>query len=124
LPLEIKPVIKPGISMTSTHKQMLFGFLSAAGLLGTWYFNVQFMHEGGASGAARFIRDSYANNASSSIGNDVAVAAVTFLVWSYFEAKRLAMKLWWLFISLTIGVALACAFPLFLLLRERKLAAT
>jgi hypothetical protein len=108
--------------MTSTHKQTLFGLLSAAGLIGTWYFNIQFMQEGGSSGAARFISDSYANNASSSISNDVTVTAIAFLVWSYFEAKRLAMKWWWLFVPLTIGIALACAFPLFLMLRERKLA--
>jgi hypothetical protein len=108
--------------MSSTQKQILFGLLSIAGLIGTWYFNIQFMHEGGPSSAVKFIRDVYANNASSSIGNDVTIAAIAFLVWSYFEAKRLAMKLWWLFIPLTICIALACAFPLFLMLRERKLA--
>ncbi len=107
--------------MTSTHRQILFGILSVAGLIATWYFNIQFMQETGPSGAMRFIRDSYANNASSSISNDVTVVAITFLIWSYFEAKRLSMKLWWLFIPLTFGIALACAFPLFLLLRERKL---
>ena len=108
--------------MTSLHRQIVFALLSLAGLIATWYFNLQFAREPGASGALRFIRDSYANNASSSISNDVSIAALTFLVWSYFEAKRLTMKWWWLFIPFTIGIALACAFPFFLLLRERKLA--
>lgn len=108
--------------MTSTQKQFVYGALSIAGLIGTWYFNLQFMKQPGESGALQFITESYATNASSSIANDVTVAALTFLVWSYFEAKRLAMKAWWAFVPLTLLIAFAFAFPLFLLLRERKLA--
>ena len=111
------------IRATSIQRQYLFGLLSAVGLISTWYFNIQFSQEPGGSGALRFFRDIYANNASSSISNDLTVVAITFLVWSYFEAKRLAMRMWWLFIPLTFVIALACAFPLFLLLRERKMAA-
>ena len=109
--------------MTSLQRQYVFGFLSIVGLFATWYFNIQFSRESDGSGALRFFRDMYANNASSSIANDVTVVAITFLFWSYFEAKRLAMRMWWLFVPLTFVIALACAFPLFLLLRERKLAA-
>ena len=108
--------------MMSTQKQFMYGALSFAGLIGTWYFNLKFMQQSGGAGASRFITESYATNASSSIANDVTVGALTFLVWSYFEAKRLAMKAWWAFIPLTLLIAFAFAFPLFLLLRERKLA--
>ena len=71
----------------------------------------------------QFIADCFVNHAASSITWDVTIAAATFLTWSNIEAKRLQMKRWWLIPILTLGVALAFAFPLFLLLRERHLAA-
>jgi hypothetical protein len=109
--------------MTSIQKQILYGALSVTGLVGTWYFNLQFFQQPGGAGAMRFIEESYATNVSSSITVDITVVAVTFVIWAYFEAKRLAMKAWWVFIPLTFLIALAFAFPLFLLFRERKLAA-
>lgn len=50
----------------------------------------------------------------------VAIAAVTFML---IEAKRLGMKRVWLYIVLSGITAMACTFPFFLAMRERKLAA-
>lgn len=54
--------------------------------------------------------------------NDIAVILVVFFYCSFFEARRLQMKHWWIYVPLSIGVALAFAYPLFLLMRERKIA--
>lgn len=49
----------------------------------------------------------------------VAIAGVAFMIW---EAKRLGMKRVWLYILLSGITAMACTFPFFLAMRERKLA--
>lgn len=108
--------------MSSRRRETVFGVLALLGLIGTWYFNLQFMSEsGGTFSAVDFVRAGYANSASSSLGNDLLVGTLAFLVWSFAEARRLGMRHWWIYLVLTFGVAFAFAFPLFLLLRERRL---
>ena len=67
------------------------------------------------------VRPDVADSAAASLSNDVLVGCLTFLVWSFVEARRLAMKRWWIYPLLTFGIAFAFAFPLFLCLRERRL---
>lgn len=103
-------------------RQVVYGILAAIGLVATWAFNLRFMAESqGAFDALAFLRAGYANAASSSLTNDLLVAFAAFLVWSYFEARRLAMRHWWVYPALGFGVAFAFAYPLFLLVRERRL---
>jgi hypothetical protein len=107
--------------MDSTGRQIVFGLAALTGIGVTWYFNIQhILHYGGFS-VVQFLTDSYANAASSSISNDILIAVFTFLFWSYFEARRLAMRSWWAYPLLTFGIAVAFAFPLFMLMRERAL---
>ena len=103
--------------------QIIYGILALLGISLTWYHNIHFAMEHGGMDMGRFIADCFVNHAASSISWDVAIAAATFLTWSNVEARRLQMKHWWLIPILTLGIALAFAFPLFLLLRERHLAA-
>lgn len=37
------------------------------------------------------------------------------------EARRLRMRAWWAYVVATFMIAFACAFPLFLLMREAHL---
>jgi hypothetical protein len=105
-------------------KQMVYAALAAIGLVVTWYFNLQFMSEsGGSFSAVEFVRAGYANSASSSLSNDLLVGIAAFTIWSFAEARRLGMRHWWIYPVLTFGVAFAFAFPLFLFVRERRLAA-
>lgn len=102
--------------------QLVYGLCAIAGLVFTMYFNILFIIEHGGFSAITFVTDNYVNNASASISNDILVVVAAFLVWSFIEARRLAMKRWWLYAVLTFTVAIAFAFPLFLLNRERRLA--
>lgn len=104
-------------------KQVIYGVLAIAGLSLTWYHNIHFALQHGTMDIGVFIAECFANHASSSISWDVTIAAVTFLTWSNIESKRLQMKGWPVIVVLTFGVALAFAFPLYLLLRERHLSA-
>jgi hypothetical protein len=107
-----------------TGRQWFYLLLSAAGLIATWYFNLRFIAEsGGAFDVVAFIRAGYANDASSSLSNDLLVGTIAFMAWSFAEARRLDLRRWWIYPILTFGVAFACAFPLFLFVRDRRLQA-
>ncbi len=110
--------------MNLTPRQIFYAGLVVVGFAVTWYFNMKFMSEaGGSFSVVDFVAACYANNASSSISNDIAVASVAFLVWSFNEARRLGMRMWWAYVVITFAVAFACSFPLFLFMRERRLGA-
>ena len=107
--------------MTSKTKQIIYALLALLGLIVTWYFNLKLMLTPGDFTLSAFIADNYVNAASASITNDLLVVTLVFLFWSFWEARKLGLKHWWMFISLTFGIAIAVAYPLFLLLRERRL---
>lgn len=103
-------------------KQIIYGVLAVLGITLTWYHNIQFALEHGSFALDQFIADCFVNHAASSITWDVTIAAIAFLTWSNIESKRLQMKGWIAIPFLTLGIALAFALPLYLLLRERHLA--
>lgn len=109
--------------MNSQTKQIIYAVCAVIGVSVTWYFNVQAMTADPDFSFVTFISDNYVNPSSASITNDIAVVGLVFFLWSFFEARQLGMKHWWVYVPLTLVVALAFAYPLFLLMRERKLAA-
>jgi hypothetical protein len=101
-----------------------FYLISAvAGVIFTMYFNIQFVLEHGVFSLSTFIAENYVNNGSASIANYFIIVGLVFLVWSFQEAKCLQMRKWWLFFLVSFSVALAFTMPLFMLLRERRIAA-
>lgn len=110
--------------MDGRRLQVLYALLAVAGLVATWSFNLRFMAEsGGTFSVLDFVRAGYANSAAASLTNDLAIGILAFLVWSFTESRRLGIRHWWAYVALTFLVAFACALPLFLLVRERRLAA-
>ena len=107
--------------MSSNARQAVYGLLAVIGLIATWYFNIQFTVENNGFSLVKFVTDNYVNAASASISNDITVVVVTFAFWTFFESRKLSMKYWWLYVILAFMVAIAFAFPLFLLMRERKM---
>ncbi len=107
--------------MTSKAKQIIYAVLAIVGLCVTWYFNLKAGALGPDFSLASFIADNYVNPSSASIMNDIIVVCVVFFFWSFFEARELEMKHWWVYIPLALGIAIAFAFPFFLLMRERAI---
>lgn len=93
--------------------------LAVVGLAGTWYFNAL------AIVAARdFIGDWVGSGpAVSSLTIDLLVAAVAGCMLIVVESRRLGMRFAWIYIVLSAVTAFAFTFPLFLAMRERRLAA-
>lgn len=102
----------PGSAVAAT----IWFALAAAGLVGTWTFNVLFIlrHPGEGYLAAWF-----ANEASSSAAVDLLVVTLAACLLMLLEGARLGWSRWvWVLIPLSAAVAIAATFPLFLGLRE------
>src|SRR5207249_1938176 len=103
-------------------RQIAYALLVVAGFAATGYFNVQFGREHRAFSVIDFVKDGFANPAAASISCDITVAFLTFLVCLPGEARRSGVRHWWLYALIGLFVAFAVALPLFLFMRERKLA--
>jgi hypothetical protein len=97
--------------------------LAIAGAVLPWLANLDFMREHGASfDVGLFVQLANANPAAQSLSRDLAVAAAAVSIWMVVEGRRLRIKgLVWVLLS-CVSVAFACGCPLFLYLRERRLA--
>lgn len=102
-------------------REGFYAGLAAVGLGATWYFNLQAFAPPSTLDFVGFFRLGFANPASSSLTVDLIVAFVAFAVWVVPEASRLGMRRGWIYPLLGFFVAFAFAYPLFLLLRERRL---
>lgn len=100
---------------TTKYRQILYGVAAVVGLVVTAYFNVTY------AGDVAYLGAWFANSASSSAAVDLIVAAVAASVFMVVEGYRLRMRVPSLYPVLGIVLAIAFAFPLFLLLRERAL---
>ncbi|QLG44304.1 DUF2834 domain-containing protein [Costertonia aggregata] len=104
-----------------TKIEVVFLALAVVGLAATWYFNTLFYMYSEDTSIGNFIALTGTTLPAKSISADISVVAVTFLVWLIYEARKLKMSHWWLFIPLTFLIAIAFSLPLFLFFRERKI---
>jgi hypothetical protein len=107
----------------TTVRCTVYGVIAFAALILTWSQNLAFFAQRDNGGLAGFLRDAWANHAAASLGNDVILVALTAAVFMVIEARRLGIRHVWVFFVLALGVAISVAFPLFLIVRERRLAA-
>ena len=107
--------------MTPINHQARFVFfliLSIVGLITAWVFN------GIASVTGQNYLDAWFGSAVDWVLSlDILIVAIAGSVFMIYEARKLGMKRVWLYIVLSGVTAFAFTFPLFLAMRERKLAA-
>jgi hypothetical protein len=89
------------------------------GLIGTAWFNIAGMVNPGPSLFSAW----FANPATTSLSIDLLATASGASIFIVIEGRRLGMRLWWLYIAVSFVTAVGFAFPLFLAMRERRLAA-
>jgi len=107
----------------STWIRYVYLGLAAAGAVWPWLANLDFIQQHGAAfDVGLFVQLANANPAASSLSRDLAVGASAVTVWMVVEGRRLGLKgLGWVLLScVTVAFAFGC--PLFLYLRERRLA--
>ena len=97
---------------------VFFLILSIVGLITAWVFN------GIASVTGQNYLDAWFGSAVDWVLSlDILIVAIAGSVFMIYEARKLGMKRVWLYIVLSGVTAFAFTFPLFLAMRERKLAA-
>lgn len=90
--------------------------LAIVGLAGTWFFNALAIVQ-----LRDFLGDLVSSGpAVSSITVDLLIVAVAGSVFVIVEARRLGMRLGWLYVAGAAITAFAFTFPLFLAMRERR----
>lgn len=99
-------------------RQLFYAVAALMGLVIAWFFNLRY------SGSAGYVADWFANDASSSVAVDLIVVAVVASVFIVAESRRVGIRLPVALAFVVAGflIAMACAFPLFSLFRERRLA--
>ena len=107
--------------MTATNHQARFVFfliLSLVGLITAWVFN------GIASVTGQNYLDAWFGLAVDLVLSlDILIVAIAGSAFMIFEAHKLGMKRVWIYILLSGVTAFAFTLPLFLAMREKKLAA-
>ena len=98
----------------------LYLALAVLGIASTWTYNyLAWCDLGWAYTPAAFVRIGFSGSPLlGSVASDFWVGSMAALIWMLVEARRLGMRAWWIWLPLTIGVAWAFAFPLFLYFRE------
>ncbi|MBU6354759.1 MAG: DUF2834 domain-containing protein [Cyanobacteria bacterium REEB498] len=101
----------------------LYLALAVAGGVLPWLANLAFIRAYGPSfDLGLFVGLANANPAAQSLSRDLAVGATAVTIWMVSESRRLGMRgLGWVLLS-CVTVAFAFGAPLFLHLRERRLA--
>ena len=100
-----------------------YGIIAVLALVGTWGNNVRYLDLGFLGANLQFWTDTLANPASRSITVDIFFLGLAVFVWMVLEARRLGMRGVWLYLVFGILIAISVTVPLFLINRERALAA-
>lgn len=103
--------------------------LALLALFATWHQNLSYFRPedgrllGPILATGRFWPDAFANPATISITVDIALFFMAAAIFMVVEARRLQIRFVWAYIVLGLLVAISVTFPLFLIARERRLAA-
>ncbi|MEZ0342735.1 DUF2834 domain-containing protein [Mycobacterium sp. pV006] len=100
----------------------IYGVTALGALIATWWHNVAFFVSGQGRSIVDFVTAAYANHAAASLTNDVVLVAVAAFVFIVVEARRLGIAHVWVYLVMSICVAISVAFPVFLIVRQNVLA--
>jgi hypothetical protein len=98
-----------------------YGAVALVALVGTWRENLAFFRETGSWSG--FLPACFANHAAASMSTDVLLVALAASVFMVVEARRVGVRFVWVYLVLSVLVAISVMFPLFLVARQRRLAA-
>src|SRR5262249_30076872 len=102
---------------------MVYAIIALVALVATWGNNLAYLDQGFLGANAAFWRDTLANPASRSITVDIFWLGLAVFIWMIVEARRLGMRFVWLYLIVGFVVAISVTVPVFLVNRERALAA-
>lgn len=92
-----------------------------AGAVVPWYYNLQFLQTGESFTFQKFFAAGMVSPLASSLTTDFIISFAALFVWMVIESRRLRIRYLWVYLVICFVVAWACAAPLFLFMRERRL---
>ena len=104
----------------------VYGVVAVLAFIGTWGNNIHYMTSGLSPLDVNilFWKETFANPASRSITVDILFLSIPVTIWMMMEARRLQMRGIWFYLLGSVFIAVSMTVPLFMALRERKLAET
>jgi len=111
--------------MTTTRKILcgIYAAIAAVALVATWTQNAAYF--GDSAGFLKtFLLDLQTTPASRSITVDIVLFFLAAAIFMVIEARKLGIPFVWAYVVGGLLIAISVTFPLFLIARERKLAAT
>jgi uncharacterized protein DUF2834 len=112
--------------MTVSRKALCatYAIIGVLAAVGTWGNVLGLVTQAGfVEGTVRFWQDTLVNASSRFITADTLFLGLAVVVWMVLEARRLSMPGVWLYVVFGLLVAISIAVPLFMIHRERRLAA-
>ena len=103
------------MSHTSRNICIVYGLIALAALFATWSQNLQPSH-------TSYLLDLKASPASRSFTVDIGFFLLAGAILMVLEARRLGVRLVWLYVIFGFLIAISVTFPLFLIAREMRLA--
>jgi hypothetical protein len=100
----------------------VYALIAVAALIATWSNNLAFFAQPDNGGLAGFIRMSKANPAAASIAYDLTFLCIAAFIFMVGEAGKLGIRFVWIYIVLSLCIAVSVMFPLFMIARQLKLA--
>ena len=106
--------------MTRSEKILcgVYAIITVVALVATWSNNIAFMLQPENQDALSFYRALYANQAAASFTNDLLLYALAGFIFMALEARRLHMRHVWVYILLSLLIAVSVMFPVFLIARQ------
>lgn len=95
-----------------------YTIIAVVALVVTWSNNIAFMLQPENQNTMSFYHALYANQAAASFTNDLLLYALAGFIFMVFEARRLHMRHVWVYILLSLLIAVSVIFPLFLIARQ------
>lgn len=99
----------------------VYAVIAVVALVATWWNNIRYITTESTS-TIDFFLSGYANYASSSLTNDLLLFGLAAFVFMVVEARRIGIPKVWIYLVLSVVVAVSVAFPLFLIRRQFVLA--
>ncbi len=103
---------------------IFYGMVALIALIATWSQNLLYFTGSEPAGFARYILDLKVNGAARSFTVDIGLLLLAAVALMVVEARRLGIRLVWLYVILGFAIAISVTFPLFLVAREMRLAKT
>jgi hypothetical protein len=100
----------------------LYAVLALAALVCTQLALLDFIGQDDNGGITGFVDDATANPAATFMSLDATFVALAGVVFMLVEGYRLGMRRLWIYVLLAFGVAISVALPVFLLMRQLRLA--